>query len=178
MRRIGALPEGPEAHAAQGVDEAFALGAQGAIHLDHSLDGRRDFVLRHRRTDDFTERGEAVRRAAEGDLVPLLAVLVDAEDADVADVVMAAGVHAAGHLDLDVAQVVQVVEIRSEEHTSELQSQSNIVCRLLLEKKKKQRQPTGCPTSRQNPSARQRPLQESALTRTRVNTRLPSPRVT
>src|SRR2546430_16103880 len=29
---------------------------------------------------------------------------------------------------------------RSEEHTSELQSQSNLVCRLLLEKKKKQPQ--------------------------------------
>src|SRR2546430_13641028 len=29
------------------------------------------------------------------------------------------------------------VKIRSEEHTSELQSQSNLVCRLLLEKKKK-----------------------------------------
>src|SRR2546430_4805930 len=31
---------------------------------------------------------------------------------------------------------------RSEEHTSELQSQSNLVCRLLLEKKKKQQ--TSC----------------------------------
>src|SRR2546430_12304836 len=30
-----------------------------------------------------------------------------------------------------------VVVLRSEEHTSELQSQSNLVCRLLLEKKKK-----------------------------------------
>src|SRR5688572_32743193 len=30
-----------------------------------------------------------------------------------------------------------VYSIRSEEHTSELQSQSNLVCRLLLEKKKK-----------------------------------------
>src|SRR2546430_13042606 len=29
-------------------------------------------------------------------------------------------------------------QIRSEEHTSELQSQSKLVCRLLLEKKKKQ----------------------------------------
>src|SRR5438270_8525671 len=29
------------------------------------------------------------------------------------------------------------IENRSEEHTSELQSQSNLVCRLLLEKKKK-----------------------------------------
>src|SRR2546430_9862984 len=31
---------------------------------------------------------------------------------------------------------------RSEEHTSELQSQSNLVCRLLLEKKKKNNQAT------------------------------------
>src|SRR2546430_13653806 len=31
---------------------------------------------------------------------------------------------------------------RSEEHTSELQSQSNLVCRLLLEKKKKHSRPT------------------------------------
>src|SRR2546427_7531520 len=29
------------------------------------------------------------------------------------------------------------IHVRSEEHTSELQSQSNLVCRLLLEKKKK-----------------------------------------
>src|SRR2546430_8902767 len=32
---------------------------------------------------------------------------------------------------------------RSEEHTSELQSQSNLVCRLLLEKKKKGNDATG-----------------------------------
>src|SRR2546430_12589797 len=32
----------------------------------------------------------------------------------------------------------RLVQTRSEEHTSELQSQSNLVCRLLLEKKKKQ----------------------------------------
>src|SRR2546427_12200449 len=31
------------------------------------------------------------------------------------------------------------VMVRSEEHTSELQSQSNLVCRLLLEKKKKKK---------------------------------------
>src|SRR2546430_10499110 len=30
-----------------------------------------------------------------------------------------------------------ICSLRSEEHTSELQSQSNLVCRLLLEKKKK-----------------------------------------
>src|SRR6266511_5704108 len=35
------------------------------------------------------------------------------------------------------AEFGQVVSIRSEEHTSELQSRENLVCRLLLEKKKK-----------------------------------------
>src|SRR2546430_6492734 len=35
--------------------------------------------------------------------------------------------------------------IRSEEHTSELQSQSNLVCRLLLEKKKNHNNPPGPP---------------------------------
>src|SRR5688572_32362220 len=34
---------------------------------------------------------------------------------------------------------------RSEEHTSELQSQSNLVCRLLLEKKKKKKKITQQP---------------------------------
>src|SRR2546430_5611248 len=34
--------------------------------------------------------------------------------------------------------VVRTALDRSEEHTSELQSQSNLVCRLLLEKKKKE----------------------------------------
>src|SRR2546430_5264801 len=33
------------------------------------------------------------------------------------------------------------LDLRSEEHTSELQSQSNLVCRLLLEKKKKKMTP-------------------------------------
>src|SRR2546427_4065905 len=37
--------------------------------------------------------------------------------------------HGRGRSDLDL-------DLRSEEHTSELQSQSNLVCRLLLEKKK------------------------------------------
>src|SRR5256886_6839783 len=45
----------------------------------------------------------------------------------------------------NLAQGVEIDRIvsadRSEEHTSELQSQSNLVCRLLLEKKKKQNNP-------------------------------------
>src|SRR5688572_31807102 len=60
----------------------------------------------------------------------------------------------AGHLDpnetLQEAAIRETLEetgwtveltgvVRSEEHTSELQSQSNLVCRLLLEKKKKKK---------------------------------------
>src|SRR3712207_8078222 len=35
-----------------------------------------------------------------------------------------------------VSEVIRTAEIRSEEHTSELQSRQYLVCRLLLEKKK------------------------------------------
>src|SRR2546427_1944638 len=40
-------------------------------------------------------------------------------------------------LAVGTSQFTVAVVLRSEEHTSELQSQSNLVCRLLLEKKKK-----------------------------------------
>src|SRR2546430_3623464 len=45
----------------------------------------------------------------------------------------AGGIHG---LPASLDDVPVVVAVRSEEHTSELQSQSNLVCRLLLEKKK------------------------------------------
>src|SRR2546427_1373539 len=45
-----------------------------------------------------------------------------------------------GEIRATVPQVCgRCLEPRSEEHTSELQSQSNLVCRLLLEKKKKKK---------------------------------------
>src|SRR2546422_7221099 len=40
-------------------------------------------------------------------------------------------------LDAEAAAEVGMVHVRSEEHTSELQSRLHLVCRLLLEKKKK-----------------------------------------
>src|SRR5258708_25014003 len=57
---------------------------------------------------------------------------------------------------LDQGLPVQpVFRVRSEEHTSELQSPDHLVCRLLLEKKKLQNQKreavvdhTGCPSAR------------------------------
>src|SRR5688572_30996520 len=42
-------------------------------------------------------------------------------------------------LEIKKATHKAIKRVRSEEHTSELQSQSNLVCRLLLEKKKKKK---------------------------------------
>src|SRR2546430_5539316 len=46
-----------------------------------------------------------------------------------------------------VGTEAEPVDARSEEHTSELQSQSNLVCRLLLEKKKKKKNYTTTETT-------------------------------
>src|SRR2546430_9063950 len=46
--------------------------------------------------------------------------------------------------DVDASLCERLLERRSEEHTSELQSQSNLVCRLLLEKKKKKNERIAC----------------------------------
>src|SRR2546430_13202171 len=42
-------------------------------------------------------------------------------------------------LPMRITERLLAFTLRSEEHTSELQSQSNLVCRLLLEKKKKKK---------------------------------------
>src|SRR5438445_8243880 len=54
----------------------------------------------------------------------------------------------AGSLRRRAPAVVPAARARSEEHTSELQSRQYLVCRLLLEKKKKQKIKTG--TSRKH----------------------------
>src|SRR2546430_5466356 len=53
--------------------------------------------------------------------------------------------------------------LRSEEHTSELQSQSNLVCRLLLEKKKKT--PTAITQTARSPPASGHSFSLSSLRR-------------
>src|SRR2546430_7266621 len=53
-----------------------------------------------------------------------------------------------------LAEFRAATRLRSEEHTSELQSQSNLVCRLLLEKKKKNKI-RHTPTSQKSPATAQ-----------------------
>src|SRR4051812_19787814 len=90
-----------------GVDEALAVAARLEIGRDQRIDRLDHLVGLDRRPEDRAERGLAeVDVAAQAQLVELDAVLVDAQDADVADMVMAAGIDAARDLDLEVADIM------------------------------------------------------------------------
>src|SRR2546430_13304137 len=78
-------------------------------------------LVRLAENGDETVRGNAVCKALRADTDRLNAVIIDAPT------LREIRLPAAAHL---------MTALRSEEHTSELQSQSNLVCRLLLEKKK------------------------------------------
>src|SRR5258707_8915127 len=109
--------EGFDADAVHHVDEALGVAvAAREIALDQLFDHVRDLGAREGRPDDLAEGGAAAGPdfalvAADLDLVPLLAALVDAENADMADVVVAAGVHASGNVEIDFADVVQIIEV-------------------------------------------------------------------
>src|SRR3712207_8150974 len=77
----------------------------------------------------FRSRAEVRQPAPLGLLVPLLRVAVAVEHHALVLLV--------GRLDDLGDRVLQRGAARSEEHTSELQSRQYLVCRLLLEKKKK-----------------------------------------
>src|SRR6185436_15654771 len=98
---IDLLLEGLDSDALHDIDEAFHLAvAAREVALDQAFDHVRDFGARERRAEHLAEGGGGLI-SADLDLVPLFAVLIDAEDADVADVVMAAGVHAARNVEVE-----------------------------------------------------------------------------
>src|SRR5262245_12667360 len=100
-----------DAEAAHGIDEALLFVSLLHIDVYEFLNRVRNGGLWNRRPDDLAERRVFGCRTADGDLVPLFTVLIDTENADVSDVMMAARVHATGHLDLYLAEIVEVVEI-------------------------------------------------------------------
>src|SRR5438105_579176 len=109
--------EGFDADAVHHVDEALGVAvAPREIALDQLFDHVGDLGASERWADDLAEGcapsgPDFTLIAPDLDLVPLLAALVDAEYADVADVMVATGVHAAGDIEVDLADIVQVVEI-------------------------------------------------------------------
>src|SRR2546427_2607018 len=84
------------------------------------------------------EEGYAVDVAPDGAEATMLAHVYE-YDLLVLDVMLPkkTGLQVASELRRDGRKTPILMLTRSEEHTSELQSQSNLVCRLLLEKKKK-----------------------------------------
>src|SRR2546427_3569519 len=85
-----------------------------------------------------------IRRPPRSTLFPYTTLFRSADGKSLADYVHRAGRLAPAQVGRLVRQLADALGAahqagRSEEHTSELQSQSNLVCRLLLEKKKKKK---------------------------------------
>src|SRR5579864_1587444 len=112
MSGIDAVPEWFDTGALERVDEQLVgAGAQLEIGGGDVLDHVGDLGIGHRRADQRAKFGVVVGLAAERDLIKLLAVLLHAENADVADVMMAAGIDAAGNVDVQPAELALAVEI-------------------------------------------------------------------
>src|SRR5437588_2127917 len=76
----------------------------------------------------------------------------------------AGGLTRCGHPGVDAARVARCdADARSEEHTSELQSHSDLVCRLLLEKKKKPTRKVTSDTSRPGCTGRRRDSESESI---------------
>src|SRR5690606_13775207 len=77
--------------------------AQGEIGIDHRFNGVHHIFRREAATGDFANSRLFIRRTAKRDLIELLTLLLDAQNADMADMMVAAGIDAAGNLDLEIA---------------------------------------------------------------------------
>src|SRR5574343_1260982 len=108
---VNTVLERVDADAIEGVEEAFFVGTVFQVNLDDLLDHIRHFAGRERWADDLAKLGLVALTAAQRDLVELVVVLVHAEYADVANVMVTAGIHAARDIEVDVADVEQVVEV-------------------------------------------------------------------
>src|SRR5438034_7294180 len=109
-----------------------------------------DVTLRQALTKHLEHAGHEVRQAADGD-AGIRAYERRAADVVIVDIFMPGqgGLQTIGRLRREWPAVkivamsgVKSAGARSEEHTSELQSHSDLVCRLLLEKKKKRNEKT------------------------------------
>src|SRR2546425_12546516 len=108
---INAFLERFDADALHHVDEALGFAvAPVQVGLDEALDDVGNIGAREGRSDYFSKRSRRLI-PADLDLVPLLAVLIDAQDADVPDVVVAAGVHAARDVQVELHERLRPPQI-------------------------------------------------------------------
>src|SRR5215510_6390863 len=102
--RIDTLPEWFNADALDRVEKDLVRPrAQLEIGRHDILDYVRHLGIRNGRANERTELGILIGLPADRDLEEFLAVLLDAEETDVADVMMAAGIDTAGDVDVQPA---------------------------------------------------------------------------
>src|ERR1051325_10011839 len=112
MSCMDALLERLDADALDRIDEDFARPrAQLHVGRNDVLDHVDDFFVWHRGTEEPTEFRVLVGAAANRHLIIFLAVLLDPEDADVADVMLAARVDAAGNVDVQAVEAAREIEV-------------------------------------------------------------------
>src|SRR6185437_15001128 len=93
------------------LDEGLLLiAAKFEIRMDQPLHALRDLIPRQRPAHALADRSVIARTAAQSDLIPLLAVLIDAENADVTDAVVSTAIHASADRDADRTNLVLCLE--------------------------------------------------------------------
>src|SRR2546427_4942578 len=179
-RQFLGLMEKPDVDAIEGLSPAISIEQKSAGHNPRSTVGTITEVYDYLRllwarlgTPHCPKDGSPIERQnasqitdlvlawPEGTKLEVLAPLVRGRKGEFRDVFEAAKKQGFVRVRVDgeTYDVSQAPKLnrrqnhRSEEHTSELQSQSNLVCRLLLEKKKK--------TRKKNTRARKRPQKTS-----------------
>src|SRR5579862_500781 len=97
--------------AAVSVDEPLSVLTILQIRVENGLDRIDDIGRRKGRPDDRADRRLVVAGTAKGYLIIFFVVLVDAENADMADMVMAAGIDAARDVEMHLSDMMLPVEI-------------------------------------------------------------------
>src|SRR5205814_4886201 len=95
--------------------ECFSTLAFGKIRLQHAFEQRWNFAERNAGEDLFADARLGADAAAEDDVVTFARADLHALQADIADVMLRAGVRAAGEVDVDgLVQLHGLVEMRAE----------------------------------------------------------------
>ncbi|RMU71751.1 hypothetical protein ALP24_05638 [Pseudomonas syringae pv. aptata] len=111
IRCIDALLERVNANTLVGVDETLVFGPFFNVDVDQLLDHVRHRLLRKGGAENLAQARVTAGAAAKRDLIELFTFLVHAQHADMADMVVPAGVHAAGDIQVQLADIEQVVQI-------------------------------------------------------------------
>src|SRR5215470_1641129 len=112
MSGIDALLERLDAETLDGLNELFVRSfAQFEIGGNDLLHHVSDLPVRHGGSKQCAKLRPLVGTAPEGNLVELLAVLLDAQNANMADMMVAAGVDTARNIDVQPAEIVGKIEI-------------------------------------------------------------------